>query len=66
MEDKKTIEENFEQLGQIISEMQSEEITLEQSFTLYKRGLEMIKDCNGQIEKIEKEIKVIEEDNVNV
>ncbi len=59
-EQKNTIEENFSQLDEIIAKMQSEEITLNESFDLYKKGLEMVKDCNAQIEKIESEVKVIE------
>ncbi len=64
-EKNRTIEENFEEINQIISEMQSEEITLGQSFEYYKKGLELVKDCNDQIEKIEKEMTIIEEGNAN-
>ena len=55
------IEDNFEQLEDIISKMQSDRITLEQSFELYNKGLSLVQDCNNQIEKIEKQIKIIEE-----
>ena len=48
------IEDNFEQLEDIISKMQSDRITLEQSFELYNKGLSLVQDCNNQIEKIEK------------
>ena len=59
------IEDNFEQLEYIISKMQSDRITLEQSFELYNKGLSLVQDCNNQIEKIEKQIKIIEEGNIN-
>lgn len=59
------IEDNFEQLEDIISKMQSDRITLEQSFELYNKGLSLVQDCNNQIEKIEKQIKIIEEGNIN-
>ena len=49
----------------IISKMQSDRITLEQSFELYNKGLSLVQDCNNQIEKIEKQIKIIEEGNIN-
>ena len=58
-------EDNFEQLEDIISKMQSDRITLEQSFELYNKGLSLVQDCNNQIEKIEKQIKIIEEGNIN-
>ena len=54
------IEDNFEQLEDIISKMQSE-----QSFELYNKGLSLVQDCNNQIDKIEKQIKIIEEGNIN-
>ena len=59
------IEDNFEQLEDIISKMQSDRITLEQSFELYNKGLSLVQNCNNQIEKIEKQIKIIEEGNIN-
>ena len=59
------IEDNFEQLEDIISKMQSDRITLEQSFELYNKGLSLVQDCNNQIEKIEKQIKIIEEGTIN-
>lgn len=59
------IEDNFEQLEDIISKMQSDRITLEQSFELYNKWLSLVQDCNNQIEKIEKQIKIIEEGNIN-
>lgn len=59
------IEDNFEQLEDIISKMQSDRITLEQSFELYNKGLSLVQDCNNQIEKIENQIKIIEEGNIN-
>lgn len=65
MEKNNTIEQNFEQLENILKEMQSEEVTLEQSFELYNQGLKLVKDCNGQIDTIEKKIRLIEEDGTN-
>lgn len=59
------IEDNFEQLEDIISKMQSDRTTLEQSFELYNKGLSLVQDCNNQIDKIEKQIKIIEEGNIN-
>ena len=59
------IEDNLKQLKDIISKMQSDRITLEQSFELYNKGLSLVQDCNNQIEKIEKQIKIIEEGNIN-
>ena len=59
-ENKSTIEGNFEEISAIIEKMQDENISLEESFELYKKGLEKIKDSNDKIEKVEKEIEIIE------
>lgn len=60
-----TIEQNFEKIEEIITAMQSEDITLDKSFDLYNEGLKLIKDCNEKIEKVETQIKIIEKENVN-
>ena len=62
MESKKTIEENFEEIETIIKNMQDENITLDKSFELYHQGLNLVKDCNSQIDKIEKQIQIINEE----
>lgn len=65
MENKNTIEENFEQLEEILNTMQSEEVTLDKSFELYNQGLKLVQDCNSKIDSIEKKIKIIEEAGID-
>lgn len=60
-EKKQSIEENFKEIEEIITGMQKDDITLDQTFDLYNQGLKLVQDCNRQIDKIEKKIKVIEE-----
>lgn len=62
MENKKTIEQNFEEIETIIKNMQGEDVTLDKSFELYNQGLKLVKDCNSQIDKIEKQIKIMNEE----
>lgn len=64
-ENKKSVEENFNEIEKIIEEMQKEDVTLDRSFELYNQGLKLIKDCNGKLDSMEKQIKIIEEGNVN-
>ena len=59
---KNNIEENFKELDEILEKMQDEEGSLDESFEMYKKGIEIVKDSNEQIEKIEKQIEVLEED----
>ena len=43
--------------------MQDEDVSLDESFEMYKKGIEIVKDSNEQIEKIEKQIEVLEEES---
>lgn len=65
MENKDTIEQNFEKLEEILKEMQSENVTLDKSFELYNQGLKLVQDCNSKIDTIEKKIKIIEEEAID-
>ena len=46
------IEERFVELDKIVKELELGELTLEKSFELYKKGMDMIKDCNKDIDKV--------------
>ena len=60
---KNNIEENFKELDELLEKMQDEEVSLDESFEMYKKGIEIVKDSNEQIEKIEKQIEVLEEES---
>lgn len=55
----KTIEQSFQELDGIISRMQSEELSLEEAFSLYKSGIAIVEGCNRKIEKIQCDIEMI-------
>ena len=57
----KTLEESFLELERLIEEMESREISLEDSFTKYKEGMELIKICSQKIDRVEKQMLVINE-----
>ena len=60
---KNNIEENFKELDELLEKMQDEDVSLDESFEMYKKGVEIVKDSNEQIEKIEKQIEVLEEES---
>ena len=62
MEQKDYLESSFKRLDEIIEKMEQGELSLEESFTLYKEGVALVGACNESIEKVEKEIKVIEDE----
>lgn len=59
----KKIEDNFKELDEIVEKMQSEEVSLDESFELYQKGLKLVKDSNEQIDTIEKKIKTLDEES---
>lgn len=64
----KSIEKSFDELEKIVEMMDSEDISLEESFKLYEKGMKLVKQCNDKIDKVEKKINIIEgkEDNGEV
>ena len=64
-ENKKSVEESFNEIESIIAEMQKEDVTLDRSFELYNQGLTLIKECNEKLDSMEKQIKIIEEGKIN-
>ena len=56
-----SLEELFAKLDQVAKELESGDTSLEESFGLYKKGMEMLKLCNEKIDTVEKKVQVLEE-----
>ncbi len=61
MADEFVLEEAFESLDDIIERLEDPEISLEDSFTEYQKGMELLKRCNEAVDTVEKKIRVLEE-----
>ncbi len=59
---KQTLEELFEGLESVIGTMEQPEVSLEESFQLYHRGMELLKSCNDRLDKIEKKMLVLDDE----
>lgn len=59
-----TIEEAFAQLDELTRKMESSQTSLEDSFALYQRGMELLKLCSGKIDRVEKKMLQIDEDGI--
>ena len=57
-----TLEEAFEQIEERISLLEDEDITLEDSFRTYQEGMKLLRYCDAKIDKVEKQVMVINED----
>lgn len=53
------IEDAFARLGTILSRMDEEGVSLEESFRLYEQGMKLIKYCNETIDTVEKKVRVL-------
>lgn len=56
-----TLEQTFERLEDTIGKLQQEDISLEESFRLYKEGMRLVQSCNNKIDKVEKEVLKLNE-----
>ena len=54
-----TMEESFQEMEHILGQLESKEVTLEESFQLYKQGMEYLKHCNDFIDQVEKQVKML-------
>ena len=57
-----TLEESFRKLDEILAALENRETTLEESFRIYEQGMELIKQCGAQIDRVEKKIQLINEE----
>ena len=61
-EKKISLEERFENIEEIIGKMETGEATLDETFDLYKHGLEEIKAANALLDGMEKAMLIMNED----
>ncbi len=55
------LEENFERLDKVLETLEQEDISLEDAFKAYSQGMEILKQCNDQIDKVEKQVQMLSE-----
>ena len=60
MEDK-TLEMVFQELDEVVKKLEGEAISLEESFQLYHKGMDLLKVCNEKIDTVEKKMMILDE-----
>ncbi len=60
-EKEETLEECFLQIEELIERLEGADISLEDAFKMYEKGMKKIKECNDKIEKVEKQMLVLNE-----
>lgn len=54
-----SIEDILSQVEDTIANLEAEDISLENSFVQYKKGMELLKVCNEKIDAIEKKVLIL-------
>lgn len=62
MSEKFDLEKAFKELDEKIGSLENPDISLEDSFKLYKEGMELLKKCSDSIDDVEKKVLVLEKD----
>ncbi len=60
-EKKRSLEELFAELETITAELEAQELPLEEAFAKYRRGMELLRECNAAVDTVEKELQILEE-----
>ncbi|MCI9340624.1 MAG: exodeoxyribonuclease VII small subunit [Dorea sp.] len=57
-----SLEELFQSLEETIRRMEAEDVSLEDSFTLYHKGMDTLRMCSERIDEVEKKMLVLDEE----
>ena len=57
-----SFEEAMAELDQLVAKMESGELPLEASVAAYQRGSELVRHCAAQLERVERQVKLLEGD----
>lgn len=60
-----SLEDTFSNIDDIMAKLSSSELPLEESFLLYKDGMELINHCNEVIDDVEKQIIILQAGDTN-
>ena len=61
MVNEQKLEVVFEELDKVVKQLEGDSISLEESFQLYHKGMDLLKVCNEKIDTIEKKMKILDE-----
>ncbi len=61
-EKRESLEQLFGKLETVITDLEGEDVTLEDSFRLYNEGMNLLKKCTQTIDEVEKKVLILDED----
>lgn len=57
-----TLEEAFEELDALAERLENKDISLDESFQVYQKGMALLKQCSEKIDLVEKKMLQVNED----
>ena len=57
--DKRSLEENFDYLESNLKKMEDDSLPLEEAFELYQQSMKLLKECNDEIDRVEKKVLLL-------
>lgn len=60
-EKKRSLEELFQELEAVTMQLEAQNLPLEEAFSKYRQGMELLKECNAAVDTVEKELQILEE-----
>ena len=61
-QEQRTLEEKFSGLEELLEQLEAEDISLEDAFAAYSKGMNVLKQCNEQIDRVEKQVMKLNEE----
>ena len=62
LQEEKSLEEMFAELDLLAEKLEDRDTSLEDSFRLYKKGMELLKYCSDRLDIVEKKMLQMDED----
>ncbi|MBQ9865700.1 MAG: exodeoxyribonuclease VII small subunit [Lachnospiraceae bacterium] len=60
-EEKRSLEENFDILEKNLKDLEDDSLPLEEAFALYESSMKLLKDCNDEIDRVEKKVLLLKD-----
>ena len=62
MDNNQTFEQKMKRLNEIVSQLEKNEVPLEEMITVFEEGMKLVKECDEQLKNFEMKIKDISEE----
>ena len=63
MAEKKTFEQSISELEEIVAELENGDVTLDESLSLFEKGIKLSKGCQKMLDEAEKKVSVLMTDD---